>query len=121
MLSITSGLCCTSPNESGLQAVSNVRPRAESTPHKPPQSGRCTRDAITLIVPLPVALTVPAKRDTCASYPLLCPRGYIEVFASIQLNRLCCFHVVQPLCLGAFWNQYSRRLLMSDRNSPIGF
>src|SRR5262245_32742549 len=92
---MTSGLSCTSPqNGSGLQATSNVRLRAESTPNKPPQRGRCTQDAIDLMLALTVALISP-RNATLLHHTPYSARGYIEVFASIHVNRLFhrCFQV----------------------------
>src|SRR5262249_43392421 len=47
MLSLTSGLCCTSfQNGSGVQAPSKARLRAKSAAHKPPPRGRFKHDPI---------------------------------------------------------------------------
>src|SRR5215831_20575 len=47
MLSLTSGLCCTSfQNGSGVQAPSKARLRAKSAAHKPPPRGRFTQNDI---------------------------------------------------------------------------
>src|SRR6476620_2944768 len=93
MLSVTSGLSCTSPQNGSGPHPSKARLRAASTAHKPPRSGRFTHNDIAFVVTLLTrACDTPSANSPCLNclspFRRVCLGLYIGCLIRKYVNQL---------------------------------
>ena len=93
MLSVTSGLSCTSPQNGSGPHPSKARLRAASTAHKPPRRGRFTHNDIAFVLPLLTrACDTPSANSPCLNclspFRRVCLGLYIGCLIRKYVNQL---------------------------------